>query len=39
MLGKFNHVFDVNTGKGLPDGGEETIESNLAVDNTLRRSS
>jgi len=39
MLGEFNRVFNVDTGKGLPDGGKETIEGNLAVDDALRRKS
>jgi len=39
MLGEFNRVFNVDAGKGLPGGGEETIEGNLAVDDVLRRNS
>jgi len=39
MLGEFNRVFNVDAGKRLPNGGEETIEGNLAVDDALRRNS
>jgi len=39
MLGEFNRVFNVDAGKGLMDGGEETISGNLAVDDALRRNS
>jgi len=39
ILGEFDHVFNVDTGKGLPDGGKEIIEGNLAVNDVLRRNS
>jgi len=39
MLGEFNRIFNVDTGKGLLDSGKETIEGNLAVDDALRRDS
>jgi len=39
MLGEFNLVFNVDAGKEPPNESEETIEGNLADDDTLRRNS